>query len=190
MQGKCERQQINGQSENRSQRNCTKYNFLPPNAADWDIPCRSEDDCPRDWFCSGRCYPPSSNPSGSSDNSLYVPIVSGLSHLSHSCLHCREVSLCPPVFPCSDGSRCHSPNCSPSDGGEGEPVFCWCDLFASRVKKTVPCLPWKSCEAIQQQVESARKLTGSERNVQFRKIQKTIRDKKCTMKDGKKGVSC
>ena len=179
LQGKCDTDMF------LSTRNCSNiYNFLPANLTDWNIACNSEADCPRSWFCSKRCYPPSSNPSGSSDRSLYVPTVSGLSHTSQSCLNCGHLSVCPPLSPCADGSHCRKPICT------GNPSFCWCDLFASRIKKQEVCLLLKSCDGIQHQIESARKLPRAERNFEFREIQKFIRKKKCTLENGGKGVLC
>eukprot|EP00092_Neocalanus_flemingeri_P004565 GFUD01004916.1.p1 GENE.GFUD01004916.1~~GFUD01004916.1.p1 ORF type:complete len:830 (+),score=142.34 GFUD01004916.1:13-2502(+) len=188
IKGRCEEQQTSAESNSTCSQNI--YNFLPANSSDWEIPCNSEDDCPRDWFCSGRCYPPSSNPSGSADNSLYVPTVSGISFLSASaaCIHCTQGYICPPRYPCSDGSHCVKPVCSPSI--RGQPASCWCDLFAYSRKTPKPCLTVKSCAAIQQQIVSARQLPGEEKRVEFRKIKLFIQENKCTTQDQQKGVLC
>ena len=166
-----------------STRNCSaKYNFLPSSTIDWDIPCSSESDCPRGWFCSTRCYAPSSNPSGSSDNSLYVPIISGLGYSSLSCIHCNHTAFCPPTLPCSDGRRCSRPLCS--GGGISH---CWCDLFASRIRKPESCLRLRSCPSLQREIERARKLSAGEIKAEFKKI---IRNKRCKMENGEKGYLC
>eukprot|EP00092_Neocalanus_flemingeri_P082338 GFUD01103070.1.p1 GENE.GFUD01103070.1~~GFUD01103070.1.p1 ORF type:complete len:673 (-),score=121.95 GFUD01103070.1:366-2384(-) len=187
---RCQKQQTSVQSQLLPHSTCSTniYNFPSANTSDWDIPCKSEIDCPRDWFCSGRCYPPSSNPSGSSDHSLYVPTVSGLSYLSGSCTLCTQAYICPPLLPCSDGSHCVKPVCSPSI--RGKPSLCWCDLFASQAKKTTSCLAVASCADIQQQIKRARQLGQAGRSGQIRRIQRFIRDNKCTMLDGKSGVLC
>ena len=178
-----QKQNMNNSPQNVSQ---NIYTFLPPSTSDWRISCNNKEDCPRDWFCSGRCFPPSSNPSGSADKSLYVPVVSGTSHFTKTCHHCNIGLACPDILPCWDGAQCSLPVCSRVAGDSK----CWCDLFSTNVKKTGGCLAVRECSAIQHQVWWARRLGMQARNKQFRKIQQFIKQRECTTHQQRKGVRC